>query len=393
MCFPIEIPENDHFYASRCLHHWTGCCWAPRPQRLCYWTPPQCWSCDWNHLLCPCPPWIHCLCCFHLRGERYTRYEQELADIKMRLQDFQIESDDIAELVRKNQNETLMSLESETCLDSREISIDRLDFGDSEQSTLCVSHVSQSNNLLEETLVMPVQVDKEHNSVEDELECKDVRTGYSVLKEELRHAQTSYEADPELADNTSSHKKISGQENDHTDIEDRKNTDNNETNTKYLEEESSQEPPSSPGSHEDVEHLLRVISDPNLDIRMEDIDEALETRKEITKSKDDLISTNQEFVKASDLIEKPPDQLFDPNDPKIRELEEWNCSMDRSLIEEDSPKEKMKNVFKMKKMSKSRDKSLLAERFGPDDETNEDEGLTTDCFNSLMLQIFVKVFD
>ena len=238
------------------------------------------------------------------QGERYNRYEQELADIKMRLQDFQIESDDIAELVRKNQNETLMSLESETCLDSREISIDRLDFGDSEQSTLCVSHVSQSNNLLEETLVMPVQVDKEYNSVEDELECEDVRTGYSVLKEELRHAQTSYEVDPELADNTSSLKKISGQENDHTDIEDTKNTDNNETNTKYLEEESSQEPPSSPGSHEDVEHLLRVISDPNLDIRMEDIDEALETRKEITKSKDDLISTNQEFVKASDLIEK-----------------------------------------------------------------------------------------
>merc|ERR1719320_1262650 len=163
------------------------------------------------------------------QGERYTRYEQELADIKMRLQDFQIESDDIAELVRKNQNETLMSLESETCLDSREISIDRLDIGDSEQATLCVSHVSQSNNLLEETLVMPVQVDKEYNSVEDELECKDVRTGYSVLKEELRHAQTSYEADPELADNTSSLKKISGQENDHTDIEDRKNTDNNET--------------------------------------------------------------------------------------------------------------------------------------------------------------------
>merc|ERR1712013_267945 len=47
----------------RCLHHWTGCCWAPRPQRLCYWTPPQCWCCDWNNLLCPCPPRIHCLCC------------------------------------------------------------------------------------------------------------------------------------------------------------------------------------------------------------------------------------------------------------------------------------------------------------------------------------------
>merc|ERR1712083_235225 len=291
-----------------------------------------------------------------------------------------------------------MSLESETCLDSREISIDRLDIGDSEQASLCVSNVSQSNNLLEETLVMPAQVDKEYKNIEDELEHENVRTwdtnvGYSVLKDELRHAQSSYDTDTQLPDITSSLQKINGQEPNLPSIEDTKIDDNIETNTKYLEEESSQEPPSTPGSHEDVEQLLRVISDPNLDIRIEDIDEALETRKEVTKSKDGLVSTNQEFVKASDLIDKPPDQLFDPNDPKIRELEEWNCSMDRSLIEEDSPKEKMKNVFKIKKMSKSRDKSLLAERFGPDDETNGDEGLTTDCFNSWMLQIFVKVFD
>merc|ERR1719350_304777 len=115
---------------------------------------------------------------------------------------------------------------------------------------------------------------------------------------------------------------------------------------------------------------------------MEDIDKALESKKEVSKSKEDLISTNQEFVQASDMIEKPPDQLFDPNDPKVRELEEWNCSMDRSLIEEDTPRGKMKNVFKLKKMSKSRERSLLAEKFGPDDNVQEEDGITLDCFNS-----------
>ena len=46
------------------------------------------------------------------------------------------------------------------------------------------------------------------------------------------------------------------------------------------------------------------------------------------------------------------------------------------------------NVFKMKKMNKSRDKSLHGE-----EDVHEEEGMTMDCFNSWMLQIFVKVFD
>ena len=53
----------------------------------------------------------------------------------------------------------------------------------------------------------------------------------------------------------------------------------------------------------------------------------------------------------------------------------------------------MKNVFNLRKISKSRERSLLAEKFGPGEEGNEDEGMTTQCFNNWMLQIFVKVFD
>jgi len=331
------------------------------------------------------------------QGHKCNRYEQELADIKTRLQDFQMENDDMAHIVRQNQNLTLMSLGSETCLDSRETSMDTL-------------YVSQSNNLLEETMVMPIQVKQEaddslkvlEDDLEDEhIEAMETSTGYSLLKEELRHVQTTSEVDS-ISDPQKESTQVNSDpepESGHVVTENTKLEDDISASPRQLEmleEESSYSSSSSPESeptHEAVEQLLRVLSDPNLDIRMEDIEEALDTGKEVTKSKEDLIDTNQEFVKASDLMEKPPDRLFDPNDPKVRELEEWNCSMDRSLIEEETPRGKMKNMFKVKKMSKSREKSLLAEKFGPDETALEEEGMTVDCFNSWMLQIFVKVFD
>jgi len=335
------------------------------------------------------------------QGHKCNRYEQELADIKTRLQDFQMENDDMAHIVRQNQNLTLMSLGSETCLDSRETSMDTL-------------YVSQSNNLLEETMVMPIQVKQEaddslkvlEDDLEDDLEDEHIEaletsTGYSFLKEEQRHVQTTSEVDS-ISDPQKESTQVNSDpepESGHIVTENTKLEDDipaSPRQLEMLEEESSFSSSSSPESeptHEAVEQLLRVLSDPNLDIRMEDIEEALDTGKEVSKNKEDLIDTNQEFVKASDLMEKPPDRLFDPNDPKVRELEEWNCSMDRSLIEEETPRGKMKNVFKLKKMSKSREKSLLAEKFGPDETAHEEEGMTVDCFNSWMLQMFVKVFD
>jgi len=55
----------------------------------------------------------------------------------------------------------------------------------------------------------------------------------------------------------------------------------------------------------------------------------------------------------------------------------------------------MRNVFKMKKLSKSRDKNLLSDKFGrpEDDQTEDNDGVSVDCFNSWMIQFFVKVFD
>ena len=244
------------------------------------------------------------------QGHKFNRYEQELGDIKTRLQDFQMENDDMAEIVRQNQNLTLMSLGSETCLDSRENSMDMLNKSYSEQAA---SFVSQSNNMLEETIVMPIQVEqetelkstKDQTNESDYIEALETNTGYSLMKEELRHVQTNSEVDsaPENHSELASHPESEPIITNHSKIED-----DTQTSPTLLEmDESSYQSSSSPESeptHEAVEQLLRVLSDPNLDIRIEDIEEALDTEKEFSKSKENLIDANQEFAQASDLMEK-----------------------------------------------------------------------------------------
>ena len=261
---------------------------------------------------------------------KYNRYEQELADIKTRLQDFQMENDDMAMIVRQNQNLTLMSLGSETCLDSHESSLNMLNRSDSEQvqpvsvsnSFLCMS---QSNNMLEETFVMPVQVQQPEDEKipqvqQDDLESEHIgalesSTNYSLLKEELRHVQagsdnTQTEMDSTL-DNHSvstpfgSHPESALIINDYGKIED--DIQASPRQLEMLMEESSYYSSSSPESeptHDAVEQLLLVISDPNIDIQLEDIEEALDTGKETSKSKENVTDTNEEFSQPSDLMKK-----------------------------------------------------------------------------------------
>jgi hypothetical protein len=259
------------------------------------------------------------------QGHKCNKYEQELADIKTRLQDFQMENDDMAEIVRQNQNLTLMSLGSETCLDSRENSMDMLNKSDSEKAqplsfSDSVLYVSQSNNMLEETIVMPVQVeqvtdDKSPKVQEDDLESEHIgvfesSTSYSLLKEELRHGQTASEVDSALDNHSVCTPFASRPESELIINEDGKIEDDIQASPRQLEmlmEESSYHSSSSPESeptHETVEQLLRVLSDPNLDICMEDIEEALDNGKEVSKSKENLVDANEEFTQASDLMEK-----------------------------------------------------------------------------------------
>jgi hypothetical protein len=167
--------------------------------------------------------------------------------------------------------------------------------------------------MLEETIVMPIQVEqetelkstKEQKDESEHIEALETSTGYSLIKEELRYVQTDSEVDsaPEKVSELASHpESVPINANDST-IEDDIPTSPTPLEMDESTYQSSSSPESEP-THEAVEQLLRVLSDPNLDIRMEDIEEALDTGKEVSKSKENLIDANQEFAQASDLMEK-----------------------------------------------------------------------------------------
>merc|ERR1712130_947100 len=117
------------------------------------------------------------------------------------------------------------------------------------------------------------------------------------------------------------------------------------------------------GRHEAVEELLRVLSDPNIAISVDEI-EAIVNGRDESGHLDDYVEASPKCVHDLGLLDQKFDkhrsrnperrelfpaqdystieadiQLFDPNDPKVRDLEEWNCSIhERSVIEEVSRK-------------------------------------------------------
>ena len=56
----------------------------------------------------------------------------------------------------------------------------------------------------------------------------------------------------------------------------------------------------------------------------------------LEKEKAALVEEKEQLVRASqELLGQVDNQLpFDPNDPKVKELEEWECSVSRSVIVE-----------------------------------------------------------
>ena len=169
---------------------------------------------------------------------------------------------------------------------------------------------------------MPIQVQQpedEKSLQEDDLESEyigalETSTTYSILKEELRHVQAgSDNTQTEMNSTLDNHSVCTpfGSRpesaliiNDYGKIED--DIQASPRQLEMLMEESSYHSSSSPESeptHEAVEQLLRALSDPNLDIRLEDIDEALDPSK-VSKSKENLKNANKEFAQASDLMGK-----------------------------------------------------------------------------------------
>ena len=78
-------------------------------------------------------------------------------------------------------------------------------------------------------------------------------------------------------------------------------------------------------------------------------------------------------------------------DDHLKDIEEWNFSSveDKSLAmtPEQRQQDMINNMFRINKKDKNARKNIL--KNGEDDE----EKSTSDCFNTMMLQFFVKVFD
>ena len=75
----------------------------------------------------------------------------------------------------------------------------------------------------------------------------------------------------------------------------------------------------------------------------------------------------------------------------LKDVEDWNFSSvmtleDRSLVEENRQKDMIDNIFKLKRKPKRSGLSRMT-----DDDS--EEGGSRDCFSTLFLQVFVKVFD
>jgi len=144
------------------------------------------------------------------------------------------------------------------------------------------------------------------------------------------------------------------------------------------------------------QQLLRIIKDPTLDLSLESIEATFDDTKLIAPHTD-ITRTSPEFLEAANLIEKNPDRLFDPDDPSVTALEEWEVSSPEksALLDEGQTSTKsLRDMLKFKKMSKHEERNLLVDKFGEDETDSEDKvNVNCSCVNSWLLKIFVKIFD
>jgi len=146
----------------------------------------------------------------------------------------------------------------------------------------------------------------------------------------------------------------------------------------------------------DVEQLLKDIRDPNLDCSLEDI-EAMIEGKELVPPKEELNRVSPEFATAATLIDQNPDKGFDPEDPAVKGIEDWECSnLNTSLESVESRSSKLKSVFKRRRSRSEERKSLLGNGSTEEnmrEEEEEEDKVTVGCINSWLLYIFIKIFD
>jgi len=150
----------------------------------------------------------------------------------------------------------------------------------------------------------------------------------------------------------------------------------------------------------DVDQLVEDIRDPGLDSSLESI-AAMVEESQLAAQEVDQLRVSPEFATAAELIDKNLDKGFDPDDPAVKGIEDWDCSnnldaMDPSLDNLRVKSRKLKNSM-LKRMSRSEERKSLLETAptGEEEERKEvdQEQKGCGCFTSWLVYIFIKIFD
>jgi len=155
-------------------------------------------------------------------------------------------------------------------------------------------------------------------------------------------------------------------------------------------------------THRSVEEIISEIQDPNLDCSMDDIQAMVnetdlnpEKEKLLPPSPDQQRRVSPEFTRAAGLITKNPDPLFDPEDPAVKELEEWELKSqhEKSINIEDKSGSKILGIFKnkSKRNSKIEERPLMESE--KDQDKDQDKDINWGCINSWLIRILIKIFD
>ncbi|XP_023338330.1 protein Hook homolog 3 isoform X2 [Eurytemora carolleeae] len=140
-------------------------------------------------------------------------------------------------------------------------------------------------------------------------------------------------------------------------------------------------------THRSVEHIISEIQNPDLDSSLEDI-QAMVDNADLGERVGD--------TREGDLVTPSPEKGFDPDDPKVKELEEWELrSHDKSLVLEEESGSKLRNIFKSKRSSKIEERSPLMPEGEEGDEQEKEvkEKVDWGCINSWLIRILIKIFD
>jgi len=111
----------------------------------------------------------------------------------------------------------------------------------------------------------------------------------------------------------------------------------------------------------------------------------------------DLNRISHEISTSFTMLDQIPDNGFDPEDPAVKGIEDWECSnLNTSRDSVESQSSDINKVFKQRSRSEERN-SLLNEKATDNSNEDEDEDekdmVSMGCINSWLLTIFLKIFD